>query len=174
MPIRIPKSTGRILVVLLTPLLLGAMGPRANFESRLLAAHNRERTALGVPPLQWDEHLATGARLWADHLATEELFQHSPDQAGKQPIGENIWGGTPGRFSPERMVGLWIAEKDKFKEGVFPASSTTGRVEDVSHYTQVVWRDSRRVGCAISSGSREEILVCRYSRAGNIIGKVPF
>ena len=174
MPIRIRTNTGRMLTVFLTPLLLGAIGPRANLESRLLAAHNRERASLGVPPLQWDEHLATGAKVWANHLATEKLFQHSLRESGKQPIGENIWGGTPGRFSPERMVGLWIAEKENFKDGVFPASSTTGRVEDVSHYTQVVWRDSERVGCAISSGSREEILVCRYSRAGNVMGKAPF
>lgn len=172
--IGIPVHTTPILMVLLTPLLLGAIGPRANLESRLVAAHNRERAALGVAPLQWDEQLATGAKVWANYLAKKGLFQHSPDEFGKQPIGENIWGGTPGRFSPERMVGLWIAEKDYFKRGVFPASSTTGRVEDVSHYTQVVWRDSRRVGCGISSGLSQEILVCRYSSAGNVMGKEPF
>lgn len=170
----VPRRASRILTILLTPFLIGAIGPNANFENRLVAAHNRERAALGVPPLEWDEQLATGAKTWADHLATAELFQHSPDEPGEQPIGENIWGGTPGRFSPERMVGLWISEKDNFKEGVFPANSKTGRVEDVSHYTQVVWRESRRVGCAISRGGREEILVCRYSRAGNVMGKLPF
>ena len=170
----VPISARCALLLVLTPFLLGTTDSRANFDSRLIAAHNRERAALGVPPLSWDEQLAAGARDWAQHLAAAELFEHSPNKPGEKPIGENIWGGTPGRFSPERMVGLWIAEKVKFKDGVFPANSTTGRVEDVSHYTQVVWRKSGRVGCALSRGAREEILVCRYSRAGNVMGKVPF
>lgn len=164
----------RAALLLMTPVLLGATDFRANFDSRLVAAHNRERAALGIPSLEWDEQLAGGARDWAEHLAAAELFEHSPNEPGGQQIGENIWGGTPGRFSPERMVGLWISEKNHFKEGVFPANSTTGRVEDVSHYTQVVWRQSRRVGCAVSRGAREEILVCRYSHAGNIMGQAPF
>jgi hypothetical protein len=170
----VPAPTVRALLLMMAPLLLGATDFRGNFDNRLVAAHNRERAALGIPSLEWDEQLAAGARDWADHLAATELFEHSPNEPGQQPIGENIWGGTPGRFSPERMVGLWVSEKNNFKEGVFPANSTTGRVDDVSHYTQVVWRESRRVGCAVSRGAREEILVCRYSRAGNVIGRVPF
>jgi len=37
-----------------------------------------------------------------------------------------------------------------------------------------MWRDTRAVGCAIARGAREDVLVCRYSQAGNYIGERPF
>lgn len=164
----------RALAALLVPLMVGATAPQANVDARILAAHNRERAALGLPPLRWNPALAQGAGEWSSYLVRTGQFRHSPDAPGAEPIGENIWGGTPGHFSPEDMVGLWIAEKRYYREGVFPANSTTGAVEDVSHYTQVVWGDTREVGCAVTRGTREEILVCRYSQAGNMIGELPY
>jgi hypothetical protein len=99
-------------------------------------------------------------------------FEHSPANHDDPDVqGENLWGGTPGAFGPEDMVGYWIAEKRDYKPGIFPAVSRSGRLENVGHYTQVIWRDTARVGCAIASGPREEVLVCRYSEGGNVIGR---
>ena len=72
------------------------------------------------------------------------------------------------------MVGAWVREKQFFRPGVFPNNSTTGRVEDVGHYTQLVWRATTEVGCAQASSEREDILVCRYAEAGNYRGERPF
>jgi len=72
------------------------------------------------------------------------------------------------------MVGLWVAEKRDFKPGVFPANSRTGDVEAVGHYTQLVWRRSSAVGCALAHGRAEDFLVCRYSTAGNVVGQLPY
>jgi hypothetical protein len=148
------------------------LAPPVSFEQRLLLAHNAERVSVGAPPLRWNFQLAQGARQWADFLARSGRFEHSPKTVGIAPVGENIWGGTPGAFGPEAMVGLWVAERRDFQPGVFPANSRTGRVADVSHYTQVVWRRTTEVGCALSSGGAQDILVCRYSTAGNMIGGV--
>jgi hypothetical protein len=156
------------------PFLLGSIGPRTSFNDRILAAHNRERTALGVEPLSWDSKLAADARRWADALAASGRFEHSPDEPGKPIQGENLWGGTPRYYLPEDMVGLWVAERQNFRPGVFPFNSQTGQVQDVSHYTQLMWRGSGQVGCAVSEGRQEEVLVCRYSNAGNIVGSRPF
>jgi hypothetical protein len=155
----------------LAPMLIGSLGPRTSFNERVLAAQNRERAQMGVPPLQWDAQLAAGAQAWADHLSKTGTFRHSPDQPGAALEGENIWGGTPGHYLPEHMVGLWIAEKRQFKSGVFPFNSRTGRVEDVSHYTQLIWRRTGKAGCGLSALGAEEILVCRYSSAGNVVGE---
>lgn len=154
-----------------TPLLIGSLGPRTNFNERLLAAQNRERAMVQVPPLAWDEDLAKGAGQWAKHLSRTGRFEHSPDAPGAEPQGENIWGGTPGYYLPENMVGLWAAEKRAFAPGIFPYASRTRRVEDVSHYTQLIWRRTTHVGCATSAAGAEEILVCRYRTAGNVIGE---
>lgn len=164
------KSAGAIACALL---LTGMQGRLNNFDDRLLATHNRERDAMSVPPLRWNADLARDAQTWADHLAATGQFRHSPNLPDRPLEGENIWGGTVDNFSPEAMVNLWIAEKSVFKPGVFPANSTTGEVGDVSHYTQLVWRATREIGCGLGRNAREEILVCRYSAPGNVIGRNP-
>jgi len=144
-----------------SPLLMGGTVWRADFNQRLLATQNMERVAIGVPPLAWNEQLASDARAWANQLAATGRFEHSADDPGKVPEGENLWAGTPRAYSPEAMVGLWTAEKKDYRAGVFPNNSRSGDVENVGHYTQLIWRDTRQVGCATAVGRDEEFLVCR-------------
>ncbi len=162
-----------IAMLVSSPLLIGGTSARADFNERLLAAQNAERAKLGVPALKWDAGLAADARQWADQLAATGRFEHSADQPGKEPQGENLWAGTPRAFSPEAMVGLWAAEKRDYKPGVFPNNSRSGDVEQVGHYTQLIWRATGQVGCATAIGKKEEVLVCRYSEAGNVYGERP-
>ena len=162
-----------VVLLLCSPLLTGGTTFRADFNQRLLAAHNDARVAAGVPPLAWNANLAADARVWANQLATTGRFEHSPDEPGKQPEGENLWAGTPRAFAPEAMVHLWAAEQNDYRPGVFPNISRSGDVERVGHYTQMIWRASRQVGCATAVGAREEFLVCRYSEAGNVYGERP-
>ncbi len=159
-------------IALAAPLLTGNTATGAT-EARLLAAHNRERVALGVAPLRWDANLARAARSWADRLAATGQFAHAPENP-KDPQGENLWAGTRGRYTYEAMVDGWAREKRYFKPGRFPDNSVTGRVADVGHYTQLMWRDTRSVGCAMARGVREDVLVCRYAQAGNWVGEKPF
>jgi hypothetical protein len=162
-------------LALMSVFLLGGVGRTTNLDSRLLAAHNRERNAAGIGALQWDDALAADAALWARHLAELNDLEHSPEDPGEtDPQGENLWLGTEGHFSPEEMVGTWIEEKSHFKPGTFPDNSRTGDLDDVGHYTQLMWRDTEWVGCAIRANGAYDILVCRYSAAGNVIGERPF
>lgn len=159
-------------LALVVPLLTGNT-QTGGFDDRLLAAQNRERAAWGVAPMAWNPALARSAQAWADRLATTGAFAHAPVDT-RHPEGENLWAGTKDRYSLEAMVDAWVREKRDFKPGTFPDNSVTGRVEDVGHYTQLMWRDTRQVGCAVARGDREDVLVCRYSRAGNWIGEKPF
>lgn len=136
---------------------------------RLLVAHNQERAVIGVAPLQWDPTLAAGAAAHARTLALSGRMQHSPRES-RRGQRENLWMGTRSAFSPEQMVGSWIAEKRMFRPGIFPAVSATGNWLDVSHYTTMIWRTTARVGCAIGKGRSMDFLVCRYSPPGNIDG----
>jgi uncharacterized protein YkwD len=159
--------------LLASPWLLGAATLNVNFDARILAAHNRERAALGIAPLSWDTALADDAAKWAKHLAATGKFEHAAENDSK-PEGENLWAGTKGYYSAEAMVDGWVREKRYYKPGLFPENSTTGKVADVGHYTQLMWRDTGRVGCAVATGADEDVLVCRYSDAGNYIGERPF
>lgn len=167
-------KAGKIALLAAIALVSTGAQPRLGaLDDRLLDSHNRERALMGVPALRWNDELARGAQAWADHLSATGRFEHSPNIPGRPLEGENIWGGTPGAFRPEDMIGLWLKEKTYFTPGTFPLNSTTGRPEDVSHYTQLIWSRSGEVGCGISDVGREEILVCRYSEPGNVRGRDP-
>lgn len=150
-----------------------ASGPSASYApdvpTRIVAAHNTERLAMGMPPLTWDHDLELGAAAYAQQMAATGIFQHSNRQA-RHGIGENLWMGTHGAFSIEAMVGGWTVEKRYFIPGVFPNNSNTGNWEDVGHYTQMIWPTTTRIGCAIASSGRIDYLVCHYATAGNIDG----
>lgn len=170
--VKIVTRLGKLATLGLAAVMLtGVQSRTGGFESRMVSAHNYERAALGVGPVRWNDSLAAGAQEWADHLSATGQFAHSPDEKGGPQIGENIWGGTKGHFSLESMVHLWIAEKQHFVPGTFPHTSATGNPADVSHYTQLVWRDTVEIGCGLSGAGGEEILVCRYSRPGNVVGQ---
>lgn len=163
-----------VTLALAAPLLIGGTGRLTSLDQRLLAAHNRERSAAGIPALAWDPLLAAEAASWGRELAASGEFEHAPDRGGEDPQGENLWAGTRGAYAPEEMVDGWIEEKKYFRPGRFPDNSLTGDFADVGHYTQLMWRESDRVGCALAEGAAEEVLVCRYRTAGNVVGERPF
>lgn len=144
--------------------------PSETVAQRLLAAQNAERTRLKLPPFTWSTKLADHARKWAQTLATSDMFEHAPVGADGGE-GENLWFGTKGDYAPEEMIGFFVDEGKQFKRGTFPDISTTGRWQDVGHYSQLVWKDTREVGCAIASNARRDFLVCRYWPAGNVVGQ---
>lgn len=154
-------------------MLTGANTGAGGFENRVLASHNFERSNLGLQPLQWSPRLAASAQRWANYLAATGRFEHARDLYG-DPQGENLWAGTRGYFSTEAMVDAWLREKRYFRQGRFPNNSVTGRVEDIGHYTQIVWRSTYAVGCARATGRQEDVLVCRYAEAGNYVGERPY
>ncbi len=149
----------------------GAQAQRINpFALDLLEAHNDARAEVDVPRLAWSSRLAREAQEWAEHLAREGRMIHANrDQRGG--AGENLWLGHAGYYEAEVMVGGFVAERQHFRNGIFPQVSTTGNWRDVGHYTQVIWRDTREVGCAVARGASNDFLVCRYWPAGNIYNR---
>lgn len=141
---------------------------------RILAAHNLERARVGAPSLQWDWTLAAHAASYGPMLAAMRTLVHSPrdSRPGERENLAMAWHGT---MSPEQLVGMWSDEKRLIAPGsaIFPATSRTGRWEDIAHYTQMVWPTTTRVGCAIYSADWD-YLICRYSPPGNIDGKPIF
>lgn len=144
-----------------------------SIEARLLDAHNRERASVGSPPLQWDPQLQRAAAEFARELAATGQFRHATPQA-LQGQGENLWQGTSGAFTPEQMVADWASGRRHFQPGIFPNVSRTGNWTDVGHYSQIIWPQTTRLGCALHPSRGQDLLVCRYFPAGNIVGaRVP-
>lgn len=162
------------IAVLAAPVLAHAQQDVVNpFAWRLLAAHNEARDAVGVPRLKWSAKLAGEAQEWAEHLARQGRMTHA-DPYKRRGAGENLWMGAAGYYSAETMVGGFVEERRHYRHGNFPEVSRTGNWKDVGHYTQVIWRETREVGCAVARGEREDFLVCRYWPAGNTYGKLAY
>jgi hypothetical protein len=134
-----------------------------------LDAHNLARAEAGAPPLAWSEGLARDAESWAAHLAARGLYEHANIEQ-RRGQGENLWRGPRGYWDARTKVGFFVEEKRLFRPGQFPEVSLSGRWNDVAHYTQVIWPQTREVGCAVVATEAEEVLVCRYWPAGNIWG----
>lgn len=140
----------------------------------MIDAHNGERSALALPPLEWDDALAADAARYADDMARSGLFRHSARGTRTIPSGENLWMGPRRLYGYDVMVGSFLDEKRLTRiEGKLPDLSRTGRWQDVGHYTQMIWRGTRKVGCALGDGPQNEYLVCRYFPAGNAFGRGP-
>lgn len=157
---------------------LGAHGqPRppiyrdSTFINTILQEHNVYRAELQLPPLVWSAGLAADAKAWALHLAEANKGDHDASIRGQE--GENIWWGTSEAFTVAEMTDFWGNEKKGFVYGVFP-DCKIARSTVVGHYTQVIWKTTTSVGCALASNGKMDYLVCRYSPAGNLIGQKPY
>ncbi|MCA9606032.1 MAG: hypothetical protein KC619_10580 [Myxococcales bacterium] len=153
--------------------------PRGNEPGRLAgitAAHNAVRARVGatpaLPPLTWSPDLAAHAQRWADRLAANGCgLQHSGDA-----YGENLAGYGGIEASPDRVVEGWASEQRCYTFGPFQRGDRCeGNCGACGHYTQVVWRGTRRVGCGVATcdGGRE-VWVCKYDPPGNMIGERPY
>jgi hypothetical protein len=132
----------------------------------MLDAQNAVRARVGVHPLVWSDKLAHLAQEWADRLVKEGSFRHRPDS----PWGQNLYAVTGSEYLPQQIVNGWAAEVKDFD---YPANQCReGRM--CGHYTQLVWRNTREVGCAVARGGNREVWVCEYSPKGNYVGMRPY
>ena len=142
------------------PAAAGRAAPRGD-AAQGVDAHNRLRAKHCAAPLSWSAKLADVAQRWANALRDRGcMFGHSGGS-----FGENLAAGTIGTLDPAAVVQMWYDEisQYRFPDGGF--SMKTG------HFTQVVWRGSRRVGCGHSQCKGMDILVCEYDPAGNWEGQ---
>lgn len=133
-----------------------------SFAQQFVDAHNAYRAKHCAPPLTWSKKLADVAQSWANTLRDKGcVFGHSPGMK----YGENLAAGTEGALDPSSTVDMWYDEIKlyKFPNGGF--SMQTG------HFTQVVWRSTKQVGCGHVTCKGNDIYVCNYDPPGNWEGK---
>jgi pathogenesis-related protein 1 len=154
------------LATALLPMLLAGPAAESSIEKQILDAQNAVRTQVGVRPLVWSDKLARAAQEWADRLVKEGAFRHRPNS----PWGQNLYEITGAEYLPQQIVNGWAAEARDFDY----AANTCKEDRMCGHYTQLVWRDTRQVGCAVARGGNSEVWVCEYSPKGNYAGMRPY
>lgn len=136
----------------------------SGLPSEMLNAHNRWRQQVGVPPLQWSNELADYAQAWANQLAEDDRFEHRPNNR----YGENLAYFSGQRATASRVVDLWGNEVADYD---YSSNRCTGVC---GHYTQIVWKTTTEVGCAVARAGNEEYWVCNYNPPGNYVGQRPY
>ena len=150
----------------------------------MLELHNSIRDRVddadpALPPLVWDECLAQQAAKWASRCD----FRPDPEAL----VGENISARVPAAGDAKAALADWIHARECYTypndvDSCFPAREGCP-APTCGHYTQIVWRDTKAVGCArqVCNGDSPfkdsrpwEFWVCRYGPRGNILGRKPY
>ncbi|CAL9731715.1 protein Pry1p [Monosporozyma unispora] len=129
--------------------------------SVLLNAHNNKRALhQNTPSLTWSSELEAYAQNYANGYDCSGNLIHSGG-----PYGENLALG----YGVEGAVEAWYGEISDYD------FSNPGFSENAGHFTQLIWKSSTEVGCAIKScgGSWGDYVICSYNPAGNVIGEFP-
>ncbi|KAG2238103.1 hypothetical protein Bca52824_092676 [Brassica carinata] len=114
-----------------------------------LDAHNQARAAVGVDPLGWDETVAAYARDYANQRRGDCALEHSSG-----PYGEHF-----------------LEQQADYDYG----SNTCASGKQCGHYTQIVWKNSVRLGCAkVSCDNGQTFITCNYDPQGNFVGQWPY
>lgn len=128
----------------------------------IVDAHNKIRAGLGLPKLVWDCALATVAQTWAKR----GIFEHRAEGI----YGENLYVSSSQTIVPTYAIDRWLSEKAGWNNSI--GTCQEGKI--CTHYTQMVWRKTTRIGCGINRnapGKWKVLMVCNYSPNGNTGGK---
>lgn len=137
-------------------------------------AHNAVRamvqTATPLPALVWSDSLEATAKAWGmmcQNTDGNSILDHNPNRsAGHEQefgyVGENIYA-SGGTATGQAAVAKWTEERANYHYPD-PYSPQTG------HYTQIVWRTTRAVGCALVNCPNigyPSTVICDYGPGGN-------
>uniref|UniRef100_A0A0K0EKU6 SCP domain-containing protein n=1 Tax=Strongyloides stercoralis TaxID=6248 RepID=A0A0K0EKU6_STRER len=133
-----------------------------DMRDRILKETNRYRQAHGVGPLTYDYDLEKASQEYAKYLGDNNLFDHDPKN------DQNGWGENLARFSASigsLATKKWYDEVDMYDFSKNQFSYDTG------HFTQLVWKDTKKVGCGIYLKNEDLYVVCKYTPQGNFMNE---
>lgn len=149
----------------------GGSSPDPEDADPFVAAHNEVRASVEpaaappLPPLTWDDGLAQTAQAWSERC----VFEHSSGA-----LGENLAYFSGAQSQARDAVDGWAAEAAFYDY----ASNACTPGQQCGHYTQLVWRDTARVGCGVAAcnlfGAEGFFWVCNYDPPGNYVGERPY
>lgn len=136
-----------------------------------LFRHNLVRARKWETPLTWDSELEKYAKWWAEQRRAGDCAAVHSFPEGEFKLGENIYWGSGSTWTPTDAVKAW-ADEEKFYDY---DSNSCANGQMCGHYTQIVWKDTKRVGCArVLCNTGDVFITCNYYPPGNYIGQRPY
>lgn len=148
-----------------------------DYEAALLYHHNAVRANHDAAPLVWDHACEVNARIAAERCIWEHYI---PEGAGQ---GQNLFAVSGDLFNATGGVreNWYNGELPKMMPFFGQKDVPDDIFHEVGHLTQMVWKETTKVGCVsydcgdkmIVEGKKSSInkyTVCNYAPAGNVGG----
>jgi len=153
--------------------------PGDDFVQNSLYHHNVHRANHSAPDVSWSESLASSAQ----QLANSCNYGHNTDLGGGG-YGQNIAMyaatnnlGTEVEFVRTSITEYWYNSEIGLYGNAYGSEPGMGGFHDWGHFSQIVWKGTTEVGCAVAycgSGLASYpgyYSVCNYSPPGNYQGE---
>ncbi|KAJ1396583.1 Ves allergen [Sesbania bispinosa] len=110
-----------------------------------------------------------GMRLWLLLHVTMLINVRETANLSTQVVVANTV--STGDMSGRDAVRLWVNEKADYDYN----SNSCASGKQCGHYTQVVWKNTKRVGCAkVRCNNGGTFITCNYDPPGNYVGQRPY
>ena len=153
-------------------------------QLEIVELHNQKRRMYYTDSdLSYSQELEAAAQEYANRLAQSGDFRHDPNNQ-IFGYGENLYAHSSSSLPEiDEVLNSWFDEEEPYynyddgscKEGTFD----NGLPILCGHYTQVLWQETREVGCASAQYQAGDfkngyVYVCKYKKAGNVSGEKPY
>ncbi|KAL5726994.1 hypothetical protein ACHQM5_000232 [Ranunculus cassubicifolius] len=149
------------------PRILRRRNGKGKMIREFLFEHNKIRQQMNEPALAWDKTLARYAQRYAHIRKNDCALIHSTGGS----YGENLYCGQHfERHSASMAVRKWAGENIYYHRDTKSCDSN----QMCGHYTQIIWRNSKRVGCArVKCNNGGVFIICVYDPPGNFKNEDP-
>lgn len=137
-----------------------------DFFNQALTLTNELRAKHQAPPLKMNTDLSKFAQEWADHLAKiNKCIHRDPNK-----YGENLYYKY--HYSKILLNGRdpiqsWYDEIENYYP-YFGKDPPKALFPKVGHFTNLVWKETKRMGIGYAKGTNTVYVVCNYDPAGNL------
>ncbi|KAF2230576.1 PR-1-like protein, partial [Viridothelium virens] len=150
----------------------------STFASMVVDHHNAHRANHSAPDLAWDQDLANTAAKIADSC----YYAHNIAMDGGG-YGQNIAAGAPPSNISAVITDSFYNGEVNYFDGLYgEPSPDMSKFENWGHFSQIVWKATGFVGCAVRNCTIESLgnvgadvapffTVCNYKGAGNVGGE---
>ncbi|GAM87559.1 hypothetical protein ANO11243_055860 [Dothideomycetidae sp. 11243] len=144
--------------------------------------HNLHRANHGADAVHWDPKLERAAMKSAQRCT----FAHFMGENGLS-YGQNLALGLPATQIADIVTSQWYSEVNAYAGDYGQADPNMSDFGNWGHFTQVVWKNTARIGCAtwhcdsvatsatdptpLSAAYGGDITYCNYEGPGNYVGE---
>ena len=140
--------------------------PLEAFRIQVTARHNYYRAQHQVGNLQRDAELERIAQTAAEHMVEIDNFYFTTETYNGKYIGQNLfwqWGD----FTGNDVVDDWY-------DGISAYDfNNPGYTSGAGSFTQLVWKNSQKIGCGYACSGRQCYGCCTYYPGGNYQNSFP-